>query len=531
MTSLAKSAPSRFLAVSVFVLIWLSFTAWLRPLALPDEGRYVGVAWEMALNSDWSVPLLNGLPFFHKPPLFYWLTAASLSVFGPVEFAGRIAPIFGAFIGSMAGYIFVRFWLNKEFALAFLVTLLAFPAWFLGAQYANLDMLVAGLISVTTILLGHVCLLIASNKAYKTWLVVAYACAALGLLAKGLIGVALPAAVIVSWLLLTRQWRSIWKLVSLPGLLLFFAIASPWFIAMHLKYDGFSQYFFVEQHFKRFTSSSFNNVRPVYFFPVVLLAIALPWWPWLVRFLWLGGSTSQFRSVAMQNGGGIESKIRSFMWVWFLVILLFFSIPSSKLIGYILPTIVPLAYLMSMRIFAMKNGSKKLLISAVIGVAISLAVVVWFTRNSEKSSKAMAVVLVQRMQLNEPVFMIKTYAYDLPFYAGLRAPIIVVDLWNQSGGVMKDDWRKELFDAVKFDAAAGAKTVIGSTELAKRLCDSPRSWIVGTEASLDDANILSVAELLEKFDVQDLWLVQRDRPETTAILRCEKKPNGDSQSK
>ncbi len=55
---------------------------WLRPLALPDEGRYVGVAWEMVRSGHWLVPTLDGLPYFHKPPLFYWITATSLSWFG-----------------------------------------------------------------------------------------------------------------------------------------------------------------------------------------------------------------------------------------------------------------------------------------------------------------------------------------------------------------------------------------------------------------------------------------------------------------
>ena len=58
--------------------LWFGCTAWLRPLAIPDEGRYVGVAWEMLRSGDWLVPTLDGLPFFHKPPLFYWISAASM---------------------------------------------------------------------------------------------------------------------------------------------------------------------------------------------------------------------------------------------------------------------------------------------------------------------------------------------------------------------------------------------------------------------------------------------------------------------
>ena len=71
---------------------WLLATAWIRPLALPDEGRYVGVAWDMLGSGDWLVPRLDSLPYFHKPPLFYWITACSLAVFGPSEWAARAAP-------------------------------------------------------------------------------------------------------------------------------------------------------------------------------------------------------------------------------------------------------------------------------------------------------------------------------------------------------------------------------------------------------------------------------------------------------
>lgn len=49
------------------IFVWLVATAWARPLAMPDEGRYVGIAWEMMRSGDWLTPSLDGLPFFHKP--------------------------------------------------------------------------------------------------------------------------------------------------------------------------------------------------------------------------------------------------------------------------------------------------------------------------------------------------------------------------------------------------------------------------------------------------------------------------------
>jgi 4-amino-4-deoxy-L-arabinose transferase-like glycosyltransferase len=83
--------------------------AWIRPLALPDEGRYVGVAWEMVRSGDWLTPTLNGLPYFHKPPLFYWLTAVSIKAFGTVDLAMRLASMLAAALIAFAGARVLRY--------------------------------------------------------------------------------------------------------------------------------------------------------------------------------------------------------------------------------------------------------------------------------------------------------------------------------------------------------------------------------------------------------------------------------------
>src|SRR5689334_2016600 len=88
--ALAHSTSKRTrhgLFVFAIALTWLGCTAWMRPLFLPDEGRYVGVAWEMLASGNWLTPTLDGMPFFHKPPLFYWLTALAMNAFGANEWA------------------------------------------------------------------------------------------------------------------------------------------------------------------------------------------------------------------------------------------------------------------------------------------------------------------------------------------------------------------------------------------------------------------------------------------------------------
>jgi 4-amino-4-deoxy-L-arabinose transferase-like glycosyltransferase len=131
----------------VLLALWLLVTGWLRPLLLPDEGRYAEVAREM-LRGDGLVPTLLGLPFFHKPPLMYWLDIAGMQLFGVHAFAARIAPGLGAWLMGAALFLDLRRRVGPREALIALGVMATTPFFFIGGQYANHDMLVAGLITV-----------------------------------------------------------------------------------------------------------------------------------------------------------------------------------------------------------------------------------------------------------------------------------------------------------------------------------------------------------------------------------------------
>ncbi len=485
------------LRVAGLWLAWLVATAWMRPLMLPDEGRYVGVAWEMLRSGDWLTPTLNGMPFFHKPPLMYWLTAPALALFGLHEAAGRVAPLAGAFVGGMALFLFLRRWAGAAQAQRALCVLGAMPLFYVGAQFANLDMLVAGCISACVLAFAHTALCLEAGLPHQKPLAGAYALAAFGVLAKGLIGGLLPALVIVLWLVLWRRGLLLLRLLWLPGLLLFVAVAAPWFVAMQWQHPAFLDYFFVVQHFKRFAAGGFNNVLPFWFYPALLLLASLPFLPWL----WRGA-----RAGAAQG----DNSVRWLMLVWAAVITVFFSLPASKLVGYVLPAVPPLAALVAAGLPPRWGWPAKVALG--LSALVGLGVVVGLAIKPPPNTRELAAALAQHRGAKEPVLSLAPYPYDLPFYAHLVEPIAVVDDWDSPAVSARDDWRKELADAGHFAPAVAAQVLVTPRALPARLCAAPVSWVITDSHDATAAAKLIGAEPVFTGPARTLWRVRADAP-------------------
>lgn len=499
------------LRVALLALLWLMLLAWARPLMLPDEGRYVGVAWEMVRSGHWLVPTLDGLPYFHKPPLFYWITAASLKLFGVWEWPARLASLLGAWFGAMAVFLLVRRWWSAQSAGLALATLLVLPMFYLGAQFANLDMLVAGCITTTIVLLAHAVLAMERDQPHRTALLGAYAAAALGVLAKGLIGFVLPALVIGVWLLLERRWRSLFKLVSLPGVVLFLLLAAPWFGAMQARYPDFLNYFFVVQHFKRFAAGGFNNVQPFWFYPVVLALAALPWLSWLVP---------QFARDRLRDPA--RGPLRRLLWVWLVVIVGFFSLPASKLLGYALPVVPPLAVLLADGFEARHaNGTGSMRgwwWAAVISMALNLAAIGVLAVRTPHSSRALAAVLRVQRQPTEPVYWLDNDYFDLPIYARLETPVNIVLDWKDPALHHRDTWRKEVADAATFAPDMATARLLQPERLAPSLCRQSVVWLVGPLDMAARYPFLSAGKLAASNKEARLWrLDARELPVRRAL--------------
>jgi 4-amino-4-deoxy-L-arabinose transferase-like glycosyltransferase len=479
-----RSAPWVLAALA----LWLIVTLGLRPLLLPDEGRYATVALEMLHGNAW-VPTLNGLPFFHKPPLFYWVDMAAMQLLGVGQFTARAGSLLGAWTMGAALYAAMRRWHPQPVATLALIILASSPFFFVAAQYANHDMLVAGLITTAIVALARA--VDEPPTVHLGWLLAGALACALATLAKGLIGCVLPALVIGPWLLVQGRWRQLVGLLHPLGLLVFAAVALPWFVAMQLQYPGFFDYFIMEQHFRRFAQSSFNNVQPFWFFVAVIPALMLPWALWLP-------------SALRRAWRGRNPHVSLYLW-WTVAIAGFFSLPSSKLVGYVLPAIPPLCALLAMAWG--HTGWRRGRAAAVLGALVCLAIVLAIAWQAPKSNRDVALALAARMQAGDRVAMVDEYLYDVPFYAGLRTPVLIASDWADPQLPQQDSWRKELFDAARFDPALGRAVLRPIEQLDTLACGTTAVWFTVSVNHVPQVASLTGATRVVADRTSELWRV------------------------
>ena len=339
-TAQAPALPWRnaslWLLAAAFLAIWLG-TLGYRHLIPTDEGRYAEIAREMFVSGDWVTIRYNALKYFEKPPLQMWGTALAYTLFGIGDWQARLFTALSGIVGIVFTMLAAARWWGKRTAVISGLVLVSAPLWNVGSHFNSLDMGVAGCM---TMALGALLLAQhpdATRAQQRGWMWACWASMALAVLSKGLIGVVLPGFVLVVYTLVARDW-ALWKRLHLvTGLIIFFAVGAPWFVLISMRNPEFAWFFFVHEHFQRFTSTVHNRNAPLWYFVPLLVAGFLPWLaqlPSAARLTFARGETASngFRPTLM-------------LGLWAILIFAFFSISDSKLPGYIFPIIPALAIL------------------------------------------------------------------------------------------------------------------------------------------------------------------------------------------
>ena len=364
-----------YLGLSLLVAaVWLS-SASVRPLFNTDEGRYAEIPREMRATGDWIVPHLNGLPYVEKPPLQYWASALCQSVVGESALGARLYSVLCAFATVLAAALAARRAWGGEAARRAAAVLASMLLFLCMGQLLTLDM---SLTCYMTVALAAFLAAQSAKSARSTapsagllpsgasreraCMLLAWAATASGVLTKGPVAAAIPAAVLVCYSLYARDfspWRRLHATIGLP---VFLAIAVPWYWLAARRLPDFLDFFFVHEHFARYLTPSADREQPWWFFGAVFLLGSLPWTLSALRVLARGWRRTS-------PDGGFNAEL--FLKLWVAFVLVFFSLSDSKLIPYILPALPALALLVAALPAALFE--RDLLHTALLTVATAIA--------------------------------------------------------------------------------------------------------------------------------------------------------------
>ena len=323
----------------LFIVLTVPFLQYLGKLPLidPDEGRYAEIPREMLERGDLITPTLNYVNYFEKPPLLYWINAASMKIFGLNEFAARLPSALCGIFTVLATYLIARCLYGRRTALLSAAILATSAGFVLQSRIILTDMMLTFWLTAA---LGT--FLVAGPRHERQrdsnihWYLFYLFCA-LAVLTKGLIGIVFPAGIIFIFLLLTGRWEILARMRCGTGLLLFLIVTTPWFVAVSLKNPDFARFFFIHEHFERFTSTVHGRSKPFWFFVPVLAVTMLPW-----SFHIPAALAKAWREQRREFG-----KSGLYLLIWVVLVFLFFSKSDSKLTPYILPIFPPLAILIA----------------------------------------------------------------------------------------------------------------------------------------------------------------------------------------
>ena len=320
------------LALLLLVAVPLLFAALGVSFLDPDEGLYADIPQRMLDDRDWIIPRFNGLPYLEKPPIYYWIAAASLAVLGRAESAVRLGSALTALGTVLLAWRMGRRLYGPDAGLRAGIMLATTAGFALYVRKASTDFVFVFCLALA--LYGFVRDVERPDRGATRFLLF-YAGAALSVLTKGLIGVVFPVAIVaLTWLWVGRPVRGPLNLAR--GTALFAALALPWHLVVGWREPGLMWFYIVDNQILRFLNLRAFLEDDIPVSAVGLLLLTFVWFfPW---------SVFAFARPAGVRADGAAAW-RPLLVVWIVVVLAFFMASRSKLEYYALPAFPALALL------------------------------------------------------------------------------------------------------------------------------------------------------------------------------------------
>jgi 4-amino-4-deoxy-L-arabinose transferase-like glycosyltransferase len=354
------SPTARLLWITLIVsTLYLCYFHNLGALGLvgPDEPRYAWIARDMQETGDWITPRLYGKPWFEKPPLYYWGAALCFKFFGVNETSARLPSAISALLATLAlAWLALR--LSGAETARWLLLLLPTTVGMIGFSHAAAtDMPFAAILTIAMVLATKLLNLVPSvtpqlqsgatspgslrsftpSTSFTSFSFGFFL--GLATLAKGPAAIILSGGAVLLWAIFTKRWRDAFRCLHPVAIAGFCLTALPWYILCARRNPDFFRVFIIEHNFNRFLTPQFQHIQPIwYYVPIFVLAV----FPWIFFH-----ALAKLQFFTNWSHRLPESYSQAFLLTWAGFTFLFFTLSKSKLPGYIMPSIPPVALLMA----------------------------------------------------------------------------------------------------------------------------------------------------------------------------------------
>lgn len=298
-----------------------------RPLWDIDEGMHAHTSKVMVLTGDWVTPRYNGENFYDKPILYNWFASLAFYIFGFTEFAARLPAALLGLACVLTTYFLGRRLFGPLSGFVGAIVLATAGEYIVMSRVVVHDISLVFFMTLSLFLYyaGYV-----DAGRRRVYFLLMYAAAGASVLAKGPLGLALPAMIVGIHLIIERRLRFLKEMHIGWDILIFLAVASPWYILISLENPDYARYFFLEKNLASFLGSSTVEIKhpePFYYHIGTLFSGFFPWSIFLPLAIW---RAAKGRFGALGDGA-------VFLIIWLGTVFIFFSLAKSKLPTYILP--------------------------------------------------------------------------------------------------------------------------------------------------------------------------------------------------
>jgi 4-amino-4-deoxy-L-arabinose transferase-like glycosyltransferase len=441
------------LLISILMIRLLFLGAY--PLSDTTEARYSEMGRLIVETGDWITPQIEkGTPFWGKPPLSFWLTAASFKIFGINEFSARLPSFFLglAVIGMVFGL--GLFQADQKKALTACVVMASSILFWISSGAVMTDhCLLAG---TTLSMVAFWRCIAPAEKQNFGWGILFFVGLSIGLMAKGPVAAVLIFLPIFVWACIQKKPVSLMqKLPWKSGILITVLLCLPWYVAAELKTPGFLEYFIIGEHWNRFLVPGWKgdlygsaHSQPKGMIWVFWVICALPWsffLPFLLR--------NKARWKAVIKMAQISNGWYSYLAIWAAAPLIFFTMAGNILWAYVLPGI-PAFALLAAEIFSLSPFDEKNIIKisgAMTALFLAASIVVFSGIGPQRASQKEMIARFNGMSDGGSL----NYLYDRPYSAEFYS--------RGTAGEIKSVSRiMDLFENDKIDYLAARESFISS---------------------------------------------------------------------